>query len=440
MRQLSSALVASMAWGVAIATFAAPASGQACTAGPPTQLGTVNQLAGPCPSGVGPLARTTCTAVRVVCDGIPARVAELRIVEPAPTVSVRGTVVVGTGGGGIEFYTDSPGGTSLVQDLVSRGFRVVDRKWNESWFGDPVGVRRQSCRYATLLTWIHANVHTTGLFCATGNSGGSAEIGYALTTWGRDALLDVAVPTGGPPMARLDWLCASPGSPAWPAQCATVMPAGVMECGAPACTLGEHPVCVSCSATPTLADLHADSILHPGATLDFPTTRVHSVIGAMDCTSAVPMAVLFFDAITSEKVLEFTPATPHATFAAQPGRDAIVRALLGGGACQSGSATTAWQEWPQVGGSLDLDVRGPALAGFQVFLSLNTSLVEIPPVGWLFLGAPAFNMGGGTLDANGSGTLSILIPAIPQLAGLPLFDQALAGACLTNLTRVEILP
>jgi hypothetical protein len=137
-----------------------------------------------------------------------------------------GTVVVGSGGNGAGFYGGQEGGGILVGDIAAMGFRVVDRAWDGGWTTQEGGLVNQSCRYATLLTWIHDHIHTGGKFVATGNSGGSAEISYGLTTWGRGDILDVAIPTSGPPLGRLDYACVRQASPEWASLCDDHCPQG----------------------------------------------------------------------------------------------------------------------------------------------------------------------------------------------------------------------
>ncbi|MFQ5506506.1 MAG: hypothetical protein ACE5F1_17185 [Planctomycetota bacterium] len=412
---------------------------QNCASGPPTTLGTVTVLSSLCRRGAGKLPRTTCKVLRVDCTGIPSIEVDLRITEPDPKLTLRGTVVFGVGGGGQGFYGDRIGGLSLLQDLSSKGFRIVDRSWKSSWFGSGVSVKKQSCRYATLVTWIHKNVHTKGAFCATGNSGGSAELAYGLTTWGLGDILDVAVPSGGPPMSRLDFACLRPTPAEWAKLCPTIVPAGILECRTPGCTISAtHRVCWTCSTRASAQELRDDSVLHPSAKLDYKRTRVHVVIGARDCGVAT-LGMLFYNAVTSEKAVEFPKGTPHWVATTQEGRDAIARAILQGAACQSSPASLATPFWPKVGGSFDLAVHGPAAAAYHVFLSLQSARLELPPFGWVFLGAPVLPLGSGLLDrVTGRATLRLQVPSNPALARLQLFDQAIAGSCLSNRVRVVI--
>ncbi len=420
--------------------LAAPLAAQACTQGPPTTLGTATIVSTAC--SAGSLPRTTCRTLRIDCAGLQPMEVRVRVTEPDPTVPVRGTVVLGTGGGGTDFYGERPGGPELFTALVARGFRCVDRAWvGGGWFSEVASMRKQSCRYATLLTWVHQNVHIGGVFVATGNSGGSAEIGYALTAWGRGDILDVAVPSGGPPMARLDYLCGL--SSTWNNLCRTVTPRAFFECGQPVCTIGgTGQVCTNCTPTPTAADLEADSILFPGARLAFPRTRVHVVLGGRDCSSAVPAGFLFFAAITTEKALDVAAGTPHWTPETAAGRDAILRAILGGTACRGVPATVHVPAWPSIGGSLGFSVHGPAGGSYAMLMGVGPALFEFPPFGFVFLDLSVVVMvGGGALDpATGRATLSLAVPNDPALVGATVWDQALAGLCLTNLVRVQIQP
>jgi hypothetical protein len=253
--------------------------------------------------------------------------AQIHITEPARGVPLRGTVVLGSGAAGSGFYAGGPDVQPFIRHLAEMGFRVVDRAWTGGWTTHEGGLRKESCRYATLLTWIHDHIHQGGKFVATGNSGGSAEIGYALTTWGRGDILDLAIPTSGPPIARLDYACVREASPEWSALCASIVPKGVMECEVK-CTLGPaNDVCKQFSAQPTQEELRADSVVHKDAVLNYPKTLVHFLYGARDCNEPVPIGLTYATKITSEKVIEFVPKTPHAIFSTPEGRAALLKAI-----------------------------------------------------------------------------------------------------------------
>jgi hypothetical protein len=295
-------------------------------AAPP--LGTVTESPDACPAG--PLANTTCRRLHVSCDGMKTIDVLIRLTEPAAGVTARGTVVLGSGAAGNSFYAGAEDGQALVTSLTAMGFRAVDRSWQGGWTTHEGGLKKESCRYATLLTWVHDHLHKGGKFVATGNSGGSAEIGYALTTWRRGEILDLAVPTSGPPIAHLDYECVKQPTPEWSALCASIVPKGVMECTS-GCMLGpSNDVCRQVSAEPTLEQLLNDSVMHPDAVLNYPKTRVHFLYGAKDCGVPVPIGLTWATKVTSEKEIDFVPGTPHALFSTPQGREAIRKAIDNG--------------------------------------------------------------------------------------------------------------
>lgn len=289
------------------------------------ELGKVSASEESCPAGG--VERTICRTVVVSCPGLRDLRAQLRITEPAPGKAVRGTVVMGSGGNGGAFYAAPAAVQALARDLAEMGFLVVDRKWDGGWVTQEGGLKREACRYATLVTWIHDTLHRGGKFVATGNSGGSAEIGYALTTYGRASILDVAIPTSGPPTARLDYTCAGRPSEEWSKLCASIVPAGAIECK-PGCMLGPgNGVCQQVSRQPTAEQLLDDSVVHPGAVLDYPKTRLYFLFGATDCGEPVPAGLAYATRVTSRKSIEFVPRTPHPLMSTQEGREAIRKAI-----------------------------------------------------------------------------------------------------------------
>jgi hypothetical protein len=323
---------------LACSAFLQPAAG--------ATLGSVTELKEPCQRGVGRIPNTACMTLEVSCPQLKPHDAQLRVTEPAAGVPYRGTVVMASGGSGTEFYADQEGGRILVGEIAAMGFRVADRAWDRpGWGMDGVGLVPESCRFATLLTWIHDHIHKGGKFVTTGNSGGSAEISYALTTWERGDILDVAIPTSGPPQGRLDYACVSKALPEWAALCASIVPKGVMEC-ASSCLLGpprspvnsfvyKAGVCRQVSPDETPQQLLEDSVVHPGAVLNYPKTKLFFLYGAHDCGEPVPNGLTYATAVTSEKTIRFVPHTPHAVFSTAEGRAAIKQAIeegIGGAA------------------------------------------------------------------------------------------------------------
>jgi len=393
---------------------AAPAAAQG--------LGTVTLL-GACPSGSGSFPNTTCALLRVQASGLPDIDVEVRVTEPTPGAPYLGTVVLGSGGNGVEFYASQGGGDLVVQALLDGGVRVIDRRWTAGWFDSSPFVLPQSARYATLLQYLYENVHTGGSFGVTGNSGGAAEIGYALTTWGSDSFVDLAVISSGLILSRIDYLCTEPAAEPWASTCPAIMPPGSTQCGVPACTEATtNSFCLGYPAGTTVQQLWEDSTMHPQADLSYPTTAVHLIFGALDCTAALPLGMLFHDSIAALASVEFVPDTPHAVYSTPEGRAALIERLLDGmraplatAYCTPGTSAAGCQATLSALGS----ASATAPSGFQ----LAASGVEGAKDGLFF-----FGVNGRQANPWGNGTsLQCVVPPVSR-AGLAS-GSGTAGAC-----------
>lgn len=196
-------------------------------------LGTVTSSSqlGSCPGGG--LANGTCYQVNISCNGIEDYSAYLKV--NSPTGTPKGTVIFGTGSGGSTLYDNDPeffyganddtnGGGAIVQGVLNAGYTTAQVSYGapfnstntaNGWLQGPGGVRRLACRYATLAEWVYQNIHnsnTNAPYCATGNSGGSGAIGYAVFNYGLDSIFAMIEPTSGPVMTRIDLGCSPQGS------------------------------------------------------------------------------------------------------------------------------------------------------------------------------------------------------------------------------------
>jgi len=313
---------------------AGDAGTDAATAAPP--LGTITEI-GSCDPGA--LAGTTCTRLAVACPGTSDLGVSVRVTAPGGAVGA--TVVLGTGGAGTAHFEDSSAGAlALTTELVSAGFAVVRRAWDEpGWFAGTGGVRVSSCRYATLLRWVDERYRRTPApLCAVGLSGGAIEIGYALARWDAADRLGGAILLGGPSMTQLDVVCPSVAPAEWlDRRCAELAATQGLSCGGMLyCTLQgaadvvdsawspAHPCTVSADARADLAALASDGVLAPGARLAYPATRVRFVLGALECSATV---LLYYDAITTDRALELPPGTPHDVLSTDAGLTATRAAI-----------------------------------------------------------------------------------------------------------------
>src|SRR5207302_3344624 len=123
-----------------------------------------------------------------------------------PSAAPIGTVLFGVGTGGSGLYEDPKtgytDGSTTVGDVLNAGYNTVQGSFGapfdqgstpRGWLTGPGGVRRLACRYATVADWVYnhpaiinpgVSVANSAPMCATGNSGGSAAIAYAVYEYG----------------------------------------------------------------------------------------------------------------------------------------------------------------------------------------------------------------------------------------------------------------
>jgi hypothetical protein len=179
-------------------------------------LGIIDKVATiECPA-VG-LRGATCEAVTVACPEVQNYTAYLKIFTPATPV---GFVMLGTGGLGTGLYEDDTYGQLTIQKLFDNGYTVAEISFGtpfvsaktqpvQGWQVDTngAGMRKAACRYATIAYWIKEEKTPSKPFCVSGNSAGSAVIGYGLSHYGIDKVLNFALLSSGPPFSRLDYAC-----------------------------------------------------------------------------------------------------------------------------------------------------------------------------------------------------------------------------------------
>jgi hypothetical protein len=182
-----------------------------------------------------------------------------------------------------------------------------------------------ACRYATVLSWLKARRDATVPLCASGNSGGAAELGYALGFYRSAAILKLVVPTGGPVGSRWDLYCHGDTNAAWQGSCRSMLPTNFCVGRTIVCSSAEAGGTQGGSCNGDDAKLLADSVLAPAAETNYGDTYAHFMQGLEDCTQPnVPIGLLWHEAVTSPKSLEFLPNTPHEVSTTQEGQDALV--------------------------------------------------------------------------------------------------------------------
>ncbi len=280
------------------------------------------------------VADATCHRAEVICEGLDPIELTMLVGRPPEGTPVRGVVTFSSGTGGTTFYN-----AAIAQALVDEGFITIRRRWSYDWVTGPGGMRRSSCRFTTMMSWLRSRDWTEGKpLCATGNSGGATEISYGLSAQSLGAVLDLAVVTGGPPMGRVDLGCL--GGAAWESQCHNLVPSGAcpvedLRCGYGPAAMSlidsayEGTPCADAATSGDTETLEQDSVVSPLGLYDYPQTLVHVIQGNQDCSEAAPLGMLYAEAVTSEKVVEWVEA-PHGVFQSSAGKQAIRDAILEG--------------------------------------------------------------------------------------------------------------
>lgn len=151
--------------------------------------------------------------IQVTCANVAAPARAIVKVDMPTGPPARGTILLMTGGDGTDLY-EQYGGQRIVDELRAAGFHTAQLQWVDGWLwaspGEEAGHARLGCRPATVARWVHDNIHQKLpelAYCAAGGSGGAMQIGYMLTYYGLEEVLDTVVPDGGPPTGRIDLSC-----------------------------------------------------------------------------------------------------------------------------------------------------------------------------------------------------------------------------------------
>jgi hypothetical protein len=272
-------------------------------------------------------------------------------INEAPNPSqLQGTVFFTTGGDGNAFYdydqdfigdpncSSSNCGMMVVQSINAANYRTVQINFmdpegviNEpdGWLTGPAsdGPRALACRYATVVhaVWsILLQKDVAQPVCATGNSGGGALIAYAITQYnmgnssGPGPMFALAEVTSGPPYGRIDHGCSGSSAPNLSVAC----PAGDIISENYGLDTAEsfvdpaYPTAV-CSADINSNGKDVDRYFYHDSVLsnDFPApayrTIVRALFGSEDLSSAVPLGIEWYDAITSVKSAACISGAPH---------------------------------------------------------------------------------------------------------------------------------
>lgn len=263
--------------------------------------------------GAGGIPNAACYIADVSCPGIADQQVGVKVNQPAGQPI--GTVLFQVGGTGSPFYDIKfEFGRVALENVLAAGYTTVQFNFmfppqgsrgemQAGWFTGPGGPRELACRWSTMAKWAHDTLNEGAKpFCATGNSAGSALIGYALADYGLSPLFNMVEETSGPPLARIDHGCLCNARNDTP------------------CGQGVRPECYggdanayldpsyqsnACSSaervhhSSMLKTFMHDSLGSPDATYNYPFTDIHFVFGGQDNTNAPPQAMEWIPLISA---------------------------------------------------------------------------------------------------------------------------------------------
>lgn len=248
----------------------------------------------------------SCDHVTIRCPGIEAPAAATVGVRQ-PSAAGKGMVAFFIGGRGVDWYSADGGrpASQLMSELAASGYYVVEVKWDQDspWLaasdGEDAGPARLACRPATLIDWIRDHeylpleipdrpVGECG-FCVSGNSAGASQVGYGLSHYGLEDLLDAVVLSGGPPHASQDKGCLARPEEGefhyWPNHRRLIDSSyGFLHGGGPCET----------SDADFLTRWSSEGINTGGSDYVHPQTRVEFLFGSDDDTPAVALGLDYY--------------------------------------------------------------------------------------------------------------------------------------------------
>lgn len=280
-----------------------------------------------------------CLLATVQCpsgSGIVDITANLKVSEP--TGSSVATAVFYTGGGGVGMCQAVFPSSSVyvLRPCIDDGIRVIQVGWDDpspfntcGVFSGAAGTLALMCRTATLSKAIHDDptLYTPGTpFIVYGNSGGSSQISYTLAHYGGGDWIDLAILSGGPPHARIDFGSMGMLNPIWRDRVVGQKTTFIgLEQYAPNITsgwfishsYGGHSAVASRSIEGGPDNKgFKDSVCNGTAEYRYPRTDVHFIYGTLDATEAVPLGREYANRVVAKSktihiVTGVTHSVPH---------------------------------------------------------------------------------------------------------------------------------
>jgi hypothetical protein len=180
---------------------------------PSSPLGVVTRATklSACPQGYYPGA--TCYQATVTCPDTADISVTYGYTNPGGTQ--KGTIMLFNGGDGTQVQPGNRGGSSFDASYLAAGYQIVQTAWATGWEDTGIpgakNIKAAACRAATLLNYVYQTVYDhNGGMCAQGASAGSAELAYALASYGASDYLDKVELLSGPVFGDVEQGCMEP--------------------------------------------------------------------------------------------------------------------------------------------------------------------------------------------------------------------------------------
>jgi len=242
-----------------------------------------------CPSGY------TCTGYVVVCPNVREPLNAFLAVADPQTGPIQGVLMWFTGGTGSKYWSgqSADNATYLEHIRTTYHYKIVQLRWPTGWetsaAGEVVGPALTGCRPSSMVKYAYDTIYTplgitapsVGVcgFCLVGTSGGATQATYPLTHYGLSNLIDAVFPVSGPTHAAMAKGCLRNR---WESQYwyGSQGPS-VTEIDGPYGFVTNTGPCKVHDPT-WQSHWDADSVDTQGYSYNYPTTRVHMIVGGQD--------------------------------------------------------------------------------------------------------------------------------------------------------------
>jgi hypothetical protein len=225
------------------------------------------------------------------------------IADSKPAGSILRVALFLSAGKGKLWWSDTDTGfvAPFFQSLRNAGTEIIQIKWNDiaweqSHHGISSGEEAVGCRPATAIQWVHDHYPAAAaIFAVTGQSGGAAQLGYAMTSYGLADSVNIAVFTSGPPMAAIRAGCLHQGMYGYSIDNEQTID---LSYGYDSPNTDPGPCVLN---DPSFTDTwNANSVETGGIDYLYPSTIVDFIIGGADPTSAPYHARSYFAVLSAQ--------------------------------------------------------------------------------------------------------------------------------------------